>query len=149
MMNARPARQKFNPNVLMQQLIIECKEPQVVVDLSKKLGVSTASIYKYLEALEIRNKMVKIIDRSKTKKHMYQTARNYKESIIETGQMFVGLEQPEAGDAKNSTHKITDKGVVVKKGNKTIVNGCDGYHPSKVERVRSKTFVSGGTLELV
>ena len=58
MMNARPARQKFNPNVLMQQLIIECKEPQVVVDLSKKLGVSTASIYKYLEALEIKNKII-------------------------------------------------------------------------------------------
>ena len=147
-MNARPARQKFNPNVLMQQLMIECKEPQVVVDLSKKLGVSTASIYKYLEALEIKNKMVKIIDRSKTRKHMYQTARDYKETVIHTG-MFRGLEQPEAGDAKNATNKITDKGVVVKQGNSTIVRGFNGYHPSKAERVRSKTFVSGGTLELV
>ena len=148
-MNARPARQKFNPNVLMQELLIACKEPQVVVDLSKKLGVSTASIYKYLEALEKRNSVVRIIDRSKTKKHMYQTARNYKESIIDTGQMFVGLEKPEAGDARNSTNKITDKGVVIKQGNRTIVKGFDGYHPSKVERVRSKTYVAGGTLELI
>jgi len=148
-MNARPARQKFNPNVLMQQLLIACKEPQVVVDLSKKLGVSTASIYKYLDALEKRNSVVRIIDRSKTKKHMYQTARNYKESIIDTGQMFVGLEKPEAGDARNSTNKITDKGVVIKQGNRTIVKGFDGYHPSKVERVRSKTYVAGGTLELI
>jgi len=133
----------------MQQLLIACKEPQVVVDLSKKLGVSTASIYKYLEALEKRNSVVRIIDRSKTKKHMYQTARNYKESIIDTGQMFVGLEKPEAGDARNSTNKITDKGVVIKQGNRTIVKGFDGYHPSKVERVRSKTYVAGGTLELI
>ena len=147
-MNARPARQKFNPSVLMQQLMIECKEPQVVVDLSKKLGVSTASIYKYLEALEKKGRVVRIVDRSKTKKHMYQTASDYKESVIDTG-MFRGLEQPEAGDAKNATNKITDKGVVVKQGNSTIVRGFNGYHPSKVERVRSKTYVAGGTLEML
>ena len=147
-MNARPARQKFNPSVLMQQLMIECKEPQVVVDLSKKLGVSTASIYKYLEALEKKGRVVRIVDRSKTKKHMYQTASDYKESVIDTG-MFRGLEQPEAGDAKNATNKITDKGVVVKQGNSTIVRGFNGYHPSKAERVRSKTYVAGGTLELI
>ena len=147
-MNARPARKKFNPSVLMQQLMIECKEPQVVVDLSKKLGVSTASIYKYLEALEKKGRVVRIVDRSKTKKHMYQTARDYKETVIDTG-MFRGLEQPEAGDAKNATNKITDKGVVVKQGNSTIVRGFNGYHPSKVERVRSKTYVAGGTLEML
>lgn len=147
-MNARPARKKFNPSVLMQQLMIECKEPQVVVDLSKKLGVSTASIYKYLEALEKKGRVVRIVDRSKTKKHMYQTARDYKETVIDTG-MFRGLEQPEAGDAKNATNKITDKGVVVKQGNSTIVRGFNGYHPSKAERVRSKTYVAGGTLEML
>jgi len=141
---------RIDPEVFMQRILEECQEPKLLADLIKTLGCSYSSAYKYVKILANKNKIIIIpLLKEGTKKFLYKTSTGFELAEIDSRNFYKQLEKPLKSDGEKFVHDIKDHGVVVKQGNRTIVRGFNGYHPSKVERVRSKTYVAGGTLEMI